>query len=306
MRSLGIDTSNYTTSVALFDGEHILQKKKLLPVKQGERGLRQSDALFHHTVQLPTLLEELEMGKIDIIGVSDRPRAAEGSYMPCFLAGIAAARMLSTALNIPLKKYSHQQGHLAAALFSAQRLALVAEEFLAFHISGGTTEGLLVGPNLQSTCVCATGDLNAGQLLDRVGVLLGYPFPAGAAVDELSQTGVAVRKIRTSKNGELWNFSGVENQCIQMKRNGVLKENIARYCVEMVAATLLEMISFSRAQYGNLPLLCAGGVCCSKGIRQRICEKYPEILFARTEYSADNAAGIAILAGLTESEGACA
>ena len=91
----GIDTSNYTTSVAVFDGEHIIQNKKLLTVKKGERGLRQSDALFQHTVNLPVLISKLksEIGDADIeaFGVSNRPRNIEGSYMPCFLAGESAA-----------------------------------------------------------------------------------------------------------------------------------------------------------------------------------------------------------------------
>ena len=301
--SLGIDTSNYTTSAALFDGVNILQKKQLLPVKPGELGLRQGDALFHHTVQLPALLEELlaELpggAEITAVGVSNRPRAVEGSYMPCFLAGTAAARGIAAALNVPVRNYSHQQGHLAAALFSARRLDLLAGEFLAFHVSGGTTEGLHVRPNLQCDCVCGAADLKAGQLLDRVGVMLGFPFPAGAALDQLACNGTLRRKIKVSADDAGCHLSGIENQCRQMLEQRVTPENIARYCVESVAAALLELILRAIKCSGELPILCAGGVCCSKVIRTRVLEQYPDAMFAQPEFSADNAAGAAILAAL--------
>ena len=280
---------------------NVLQKKQLLPVKPGELGLRQGDALFHHTVQLPALLEEMlselpDGERITAIGVSNRPRAVEGSYMPCFLAGMSAARGIAAALNIPVRNYSHQQGHLAAALFSVQRLDLLTEEFLAFHVSGGTTEGLHVRPNLQADCVCGAADLKAGQLLDRIGVMLGYPFPAGAALDQLACGGTLPRKIKVSADETGCHLSGVENQCRQMLKQGIPPENLARYCVESVAAALLELISRAIKQCGDLPILCAGGVCCSKVIRSLVLEKYPNAMFAQPEFSADNAAGAAVLA----------
>ena len=140
--TLGIDTSNYTTSAALFDGERMMQVKKLLPAKEGERGIRQSDAVFHHTKQYPALLEELfygVSGELCACGASTRPTTVEGSYMPCFLVGEGAARAVASSLHIPLFTFSHQQGHIAAALFSAGKTELFSERFLAFHVSGGTT-----------------------------------------------------------------------------------------------------------------------------------------------------------------------
>ena len=303
MRTLGIDTSNYTTSAALFDGARVLQKKQALPVKPGTLGLRQSDALFHHTAQLPALLEELlreaascGMGDIHAVGVSDRPRAAEGSYMPCFLAGVSAARGIAAALRVPLKMVSHQQGHLAAALFSARRLDLLTGGFLAVHASGGTTEVLHVGPNLRTACICGAADLKAGQLLDRAGVLLGYDFPAGAALDRLARGGTLTRKVNVRADDAGYHLSGVENQCGRMLEQGMAREDIARFCVESVAAALLGMMDRAADQCGNLPLLCAGGVCCSELIRARTREKYPDAMFAEPAFSADNAAGAAILA----------
>ena len=300
MRSLGIDTSNYTTSAALYDGARVAQRKRLLPVKAGELGLRQADALFHHTARLPDLLEDLlsETDEpISAIGVSDRPRAIEGSYMPCFLVGVSVARGIAAALNIPLYRFSHQQGHLAAALFSAGRMDLLRGEFLAFHVSGGTTECLLVQPNLRAQILGGTADLNAGQLVDRVGVMLGFPFPAGRALDDLAQGGNLPRKVNPKIEEMRCHFSGLENQCRQMHEKETPPADIARYCLASVAEALARIAGAALERHGALPLVFSGGVCCSEVLRARIREAYPRAYFAEPEFSADNAAGIAILAG---------
>ena len=101
MTAVGFDTSNYTTSIACFDGMGGTNCSKLLPVKEGSLGLRQSDAVFHHTQSLPELSGRLfsnaEVGAITAIGVSTRPRAVDGSYMPCFMVGYSHAKLLSEA-----------------------------------------------------------------------------------------------------------------------------------------------------------------------------------------------------------------
>lgn len=74
------------------------QQKQLLPVREGELGLRQSDAVFAHVKQLGALVEALfEAGPPPLAGVgaSVRPRDAEGSYMPCFLVGEAVAQSVA-------------------------------------------------------------------------------------------------------------------------------------------------------------------------------------------------------------------
>ena len=192
---LGIDTSNYTTSASLYDSDsgEMLMKKKLLPVKEGECGLRQSDAVFHHVQQLPEITGELFStftDKITAVGVSSRPRNVEGSYMPCFMVGLTAARIIAQTHRIPLYTFSHQEGHIAAALFSTKRIDLFEREFIAFHVSGGTTEGLCIRPGSKDifdiTLAAKTLDLNAGQLIDRVGVMMGLKFPCGMELEKLA------------------------------------------------------------------------------------------------------------------------
>ena len=301
---IGIDTSNYTTSVAVYiSGENrVIQRKRLLPVKEGELGLRQSDAVFHHTKQLPELIEELcrEHRPTDAatIAASVRPRNIEGSYMPCFLVGEGYARAYSAATGTELHTTSHQIGHILAALYSADRLALVRERFIAFHVSGGTTDCLLCEPDsenvLNITEVGTSLDLKAGQAVDRAGVMLGLRFPCGTELEKLAVNADKQFKVKpVIKDGSCC-LSGVENKCGEMLRNGEKPENIARYCLDFVAETILAMTDCAIEKYGSLPLVFAGGVMSDKLIRDKIQLRYPSASFAAPEFSCDNAAGVAI------------
>lgn len=297
---LGIDTSNYTTSCAIYDSEkdEIIQKKKLLPVKIGELGLRQSDAVFHHTVQLPMLLDELFQdfnGKISAVGVSDAPMRSEGSYMPCFLAGLSAATAVSVSSKIPLYKYSHQQGHIMAALFSAEKRELYGTRFLAFHVSGGTTQLLLVEGQLETTLTASSSDLKAGQAVDRVGVMLGFPFPAGRYVDELAQKSDKTYKINIKLKDGNCSLSGVENKCKAMLEKGEKPEDICRFCIDYIMTALYKMAIYAREKYGDLPIVFSGGVMSNSIIKKKLTEDLGAY-FAAPEFSCDNAAGTAILA----------
>ncbi len=304
---IGLDTSNYTTSAAAFDAATgaLWQVKQLLPVKAGELGLRQSDAVFHHVKQLPTLVEQLfaKMGTVspDAFGVSDRPMEAEGSYMPCFLVGEGTARALAVAAGKPLYRFTHQQGHVTAALYGAERLSLRYKPFLAFHVSGGTTEALLVKPHnetvISCTSVARSLDLKAGQLIDRVGGLLGLPFPAGPALDKLSQKADITRLPKPSMEGACCHLSGVENQCRRLLSDGAEPAEVARFCLLSIESALVGMTEQLLAQYGDLPVVYAGGVMSNTLLRAALQERVGGF-FAPPEFSADNAAGIAVLTAL--------
>jgi Metal-dependent proteases with possible chaperone activity len=304
-RTLGIDTSNYTTSAALYNDGTISQQKMLLPVKPGELGLRQSDAVFHHVQQLPQILEALsgDMNAVRAVGVSDRPRDAEGSYMPCFTVGLGTAKAISLALGVPVHPFSHQAGHIAAALYSSGKLDLIEERFLAFHVSGGTTEAVLVTPDerkiFQVRLAARSLDLKGGQAVDRVGAMLGLDFPAGRALEQLALRSAARFSIRPSMKGADCSLSGIENQCAALLRSGRPKEDVAAYCLAAILAALDAMAAALLSEYGNLPLVFAGGVMSNSLIRAALTEKYGAY-FAAPEYSADNAAGVAVLAALAE------
>ena len=293
---LGVDTSNYTTSVALTDadGRVILNLKKLLPVGDGERGLRQSDALFQHTKQLPGLTSQIRGYKIAAVGVSAFPRDAEGSYMPCFLAGKAAATAAASAADVPLYAFSHQRGHIRAALYSARREDLIGKSYLAFHVSGGTTEMLLVDRGAIEL-IGGTLDLNAGQAIDRVGVALGLRFPCGAEFSRLAASGTLPELPKISVNGAHCNLSGLENKALKLISSGASANDVAAYTIEFVKLTLDKLCENLRNEYGDIPIVCAGGVCSNADIADRLGRKYGAA-FAAPEFSSDNAAGVSLLA----------
>lgn len=310
---LGIDTSNYTTSVAAWNLEtkEMIQSKKKLPVKEGALGLRQSDAVFAHVNQLGDLIKEVvgQVGKLVAVGVSVRPRDQKGSYMPCFLTGRVVAISIGSALKIPVFEYSHQAGHIAAALFSTKALPLLTEPFIAFHLSGGTTECVTVTPGKEniseftSEILYDSKDLYAGQAVDRVGAMLGLPFPAGPALEQL-----ALQSDKDySKSGPRPYFdeqgnpslSGLENQCKQRLEHGESKEDVARYCLSFLSRVLQQMTANALNRHPNYPVLYAGGVMSNSILQQEIAAAFPSnTYFATPAFSADNAAGVAVLAGL--------
>lgn len=301
---IGIDTSNYTTSAAVFVSEEkrIYHSKKLLPVKEGELGLRQSDAVFHHTKQLPEIIEKLfdrnNFRNIAAISASARPRNTEGSYMPCFLCGEGIARSFSAINNIPFFLTSHQIGHILAALYSADKLELINEPFIAFHVSGGTTDCLLCEPDrddiLKITELGTSLDLKAGQAVDRVGVMLGLKFPCGAELENLALKSDKKYNVKPVLKGNSCCLSGLENQCRTMLEKGISAENTALYCLEYIAQTIILMTETAVKKYGELPLVFAGGVMSDDIIRSKIISRYKNAYFAAPEFSCDNAAGIAI------------
>lgn len=296
---LGLDTSNYTTSVALFDGVGGKNVSRLLDVVPGELGLRQSEAHFQHVKHLPELFRKLhrEMlfdAPIQAVGASTRPRAVDDSYMPCFLAGESQGRTLATVLKVPFFPFSHQQGHLAAAAWSAGHMDLLDHPLLAWHLSGGTTELLHVVPNgasILATRVGGTSDLSAGQLIDRTGILLKLAFPAGKALDALSTQSNAHDFYSVKLNGLTFSLSGMENKVKTMAEQGSAPELLAHFVLHTIADIVCRATAAAREKYPNLPVLCSGGVASNSMLRQAL----RDAIFAKPCDSADNAMGAAIL-----------
>ena len=298
---LGLDTSNYTTSAAWFDGEKGDNAGKLLEVPEGALGLRQSDALFQHVKRMPEIMEALKgtgMPK-DLIGVgaSTRPREVEGSYMPCFLAGESQARAMATALELPFFPCSHQQGHIAAAAWSAGRMDLLDKPHLVWHLSGGTTELLHVVPDgvmVKAECIGGTSDISAGQLIDRTGKRLGLAFPAGKAVDALSLQAEKKERFKVKVKACTFSFSGIENKMNALADQGWAPADICWYVLASVIYGVEQVTKQALELYPGLPVLCAGGVASNQLLRQTMV-KTSGAVFAEPRFSTDNAMGVAIL-----------
>jgi len=301
---VGVDTSNYTTSVAAVDleGNIVANIKIPLPVKPGELGLRQQAALFEHTKNLPDAFLRLEKvidsHRIAAVGVSQKPRNAEGSYMPCFLAGVSAAQAFAVAANVPLYKFSHQCGHIRAAV-AGSGAEVNDEEFTAIHISGGTTEMLLCRRSREGYDCKITGgtlDLCAGQAVDRTGVMLGYPFPCGKYLEEAALEYKGDRpKFKLSVKGTYFNLSGLENLVKKEFATSGDKGRTSVLALDFIAASLYSAISAQLDEYGDMQVICSGGVM-SNSLIKNVLSDIPGIRFAPPALSADNAVGIAYLA----------
>jgi len=271
-----------------------------LPVASGEKGLRQSDALFHHVKAFPDVLASLgDLGEISAVGVSDRPRNVEGSYMPCFLAGSSFGKSIAQSLSVPLYTFSHQQGHIASALLSVGREDLIFGRSLAFHLSGGTMELLYVDTVKNITPLCVTADVTAGQLIDRAGVAMGYSFPAGRKISELAENGKAPIRYKVRVSDGKVNLSGVENKTAELIAKGESHENIAAFVLSVTANAVKEMVRYGFEAVGErLPLIMAGGVSSSSVLRREL-SSIDGIAFAHPDLSRDNALGTALLASLS-------
>ncbi len=303
---LGFDTSNYTTSIASFDGKTGKNRSRLLDVSPGALGLRQSDAVFAHVKRLPelanALFENQEPDVVRAIGVSTRPRAVEGSYMPCFLAGVCAAQTMAAALHVPCHAFSHQQGHIAAALWSADRMDLMQEPHLAWHLSGGTTELLLVEPeerNVHVTLIGGSTDISAGQVVDRTGKILNLPFPSGKALDQLSSQVERPEFFQVKSNNLQFSLSGLENKVSAFAAvHG--SEETAAYAMASICNVIVRTTKDAVKRYPGLPVVFSGGVASNSMLRASCARFLP--VFATPDLSTDNAMGIAVLTWLQEDE----
>ena len=303
---IGLDTSCYTTSCAAVtaEGEIIASCRKLLPVAAGERGLRQSEAVFAHVRQLPGLMEELAAHtrgtEIAAVCASRTPRDAEDSYMPVFQVGDAQARSLAAVLGVPCFASTHQRGHIYAARVGS---GIAPGDLLAVHLSGGTTEVLsLRGEDL--TLLGGTADLHAGQLVDRAGVAMGLPFPAGPYLEELARKGRSAAKLPVSmeKDRLAAHLSGAETQVQRwIKAGETPREDIAREIYDFLARTVARLVLGAAEKTGIGQALIAGGVASSALFRElltsRVGKQDPSlrVCFGRPEYSGDNAVGAALI-----------
>jgi N6-L-threonylcarbamoyladenine synthase len=302
---VGIDTSNYTTSCAVcsLDGVVLENYKQLLPVKEGENGLRQSDAVFAHVKNFQIISSRIKEKhanyEIVAIGCSAYPRDAQGSYMPCFLVGKAVCDMISALYCIPAYEFSHQSGHIQAAMYSAG--IDLNERFVAFHVSGGTTDIVLVNPNgvatFDITQIGGSVDLHAGQAIDRIGVKMGLQFPCGKEIERLALKYVGkIPPAKVCVKGLDCNLSGLENLSLKLLNDGGDKTLVSAFVLSFISKTLEKLTDNIRNEHGEIKIIFAGGVMSNKIIQNNIAKKFDNVFFSEPAFSADNAAGVALLA----------
>lgn len=297
---LSFDTSNYTTSACLFDHKRgiVWQNRILLHPPENQRGLRQSDVVFLHTKNFENLLAGFPSENVDAVVASARPRPIEGSYMPCFLVGKNYGKAISNVMGCPFKTFSHQENHIIAALYSSGHMELMNEPFIAFHISGGTSDVLLVRPDANGITITRLGgslDLHAGQLIDRIGVKLGLRFPCGKEMEALAKNAKKSVPVKPSVREYDFHFSGFENKANELISSATDPSVVSKFALDCVLKTLDKVIQNLRESYAELPILMAGGVMSNRYIADSLVEKYNKIYFSDPFYSSDHALGNAVL-----------
>jgi N6-L-threonylcarbamoyladenine synthase len=305
---LGIDTSNYRTSLCLAneDGQIVAEAKRLLKVKEGKRGLQQSEAVFQHVMNLPELSEQMGWDEYEIVAVcvSEKPRPVDQSYMPVFKVGEGLAKSLSIYLQVPLHLTTHQEGHIAAGEYTAKERP-AQDRFLAVHLSGGTSEILLCERQATGYAIEKVGgtiDLHAGQLVDRIGVAMGMLFPAGPQLEQLAKKATGDFRISSAVDGLAFSFSGPEASLLRAVESGnVNQEEIARATEQCIANTLEKALRNAVEQGLPRDILIVGGVAANQYMRERLIKRleHPavkaKLYFCDPVYSGDNAYGVAML-----------
>ena len=308
--AIGFDTSCYTTSVAAVDerGRVVDSFRMLLPVASGQRGLRQSEAVFVHVKQVPQVMEKLSasLAKVDVricaVSAAHAPREDAESYMPVFTVGLGHAKVLAGALQVPLYQFSHQQGHIAAGQVDG---ADMGARFVALHLSGGTTD-LLLSEQGKLSQLGGSLDLHAGQLVDRIGVAMGLPFPAGPSLEELAlrcaERAQAILPVSMADSDLHCHLSGAEAQCDRLLKSGTLsQEEIALEVFDFLTRTVIRLLQAGCDAAKCEQALVVGGVASSLLLRRLIGERLQKsgspmkVVFGKPEYSGDNAVGIALL-----------
>lgn len=313
--TLGIDTSCYTTSVAILDEQSrlVADCRRILTVKPGKRGLQQSEMVFQHTRNLPELFSQACQQlarplRFQAIGVSAFPRPLPDSYMPAFLVGEGYAKVLALSQAAPLYRLSHQENHILAGIWSAG--GPNAADFLAVHLSGGTTEIVRVtkpadtaaAPRLSVDILGGTNDIHAGQFIDRIGVLLGLRFPAGPQLEALAgQVQEPPVVIPVTVRQACVSFAGPETHVRKLTEQGAAPAAIAAGVELCIAKAVTTMIKQAIAQTGITEVLLVGGVTANQFIRNYLCRQLEaaqlaKLYFPHPVYSPDNATGAAYCA----------
>ena len=305
---LGFDTSCYTTSIAgvALNGKILFNHQVPLNVPHGERGLQQSVALFHHLKNLPLatayIRESMPRGSLAAVCASVRPRPAKDSYMPVFQFSHHIGQAVSDLFQVPFYPVSHQESHIMAGLYAVK--GPHSSDFLALHLSGGTTELLFVHPTqtgLEIDLVGNSLDIPAGQFVDRIGVAMGLSFPAGPHLEELAAIGTGSVMLTGRVKGLDVSFSGPETQGQRLIKENTPYSEVAYAVYDLLSRIVSKWILRAVEMGYPKEILLVGGVSSSNIFRQGLQDRLKKrnrnirVFFASPELSKDNAVGTALL-----------
>ncbi|MBS2031666.1 MAG: tRNA (adenosine(37)-N6)-threonylcarbamoyltransferase complex transferase subunit TsaD [Deltaproteobacteria bacterium] len=305
MKVLGIETSCDETAAAVVeDGRRVLADVVSTQIDVHRRwgGVIPELASRNHLVQvLPVVDEALtrantQLADLDAIAVTSGP-----GLIGALLVGVQVAKSLALAVNKPLVAVNHLEGHLLAVLLEERAPTL---PFLGLVVSGGHTSLYEVRED-GYRLLGSTRDDAAGEAYDKVGKLLGLPYPAGREIDQLAQTGnrEAIRFPRALPGQNLeFSFSGVKTAVLHhLQTHGMPQgQALADLCASFQEAIcdVLSKKAIAAAKASGLEqLVLCGGVAANSRLRALTASRAQgaglELFVPRPAFCTDNGAMIA-------------
>ena len=307
MRVIGIESSCDETAVAVYDADLGLLSHRLysqVAMHQAYGGVVPELASRDHVRRLlPLVREALADAKSDRESIDGVAYTAGPGLIGALLVGAGFAASLSLAWGKPAVGIHHLEGHLLAPLLEPNPPVF---PFLALLVSGGHTQLVDVAGLGEYRILGETLDDAAGEAFDKTAKLLGLPYPGGAALAKLAETGRSNRFVfprpMLDRPGLDFSFSGLKTAALVALRGRVLDDairaDVARGFQEAVVQTLAEKCRRALDFTGRRRLVIAGGVGANRRLRERLAEVVlaasAELYFPRAEFCTDNGAMIAL------------
>jgi N6-L-threonylcarbamoyladenine synthase len=307
MRIIGIETSCDETAVAVYDGQRGLLSHCLhsqIALHQAYGGVVPELASRDHIRRLlPLVREALAQSHTSRESIDGVAYTAGPGLIGALLVGAGFARSLAYAWGKPAIGIHHLEGHLLAPLLEEKAPGF---PFLALLVSGGHTQLIDVAALGRYRILGESLDDAAGEAFDKTAKLLGLPYPGGADLAALAESGRAGRyafpRPMLDRPGLDMSFSGLKTAALVALRGRVLDDqaraDVAHGFQEAVVETLAEKCRRALRQSGHRRLVVAGGVGANRRLRERLAqvvlEEGAELYFPQAQFCTDNGAMIAL------------
>jgi N6-L-threonylcarbamoyladenine synthase len=314
MKTLGIETSCDETAIAVYDSEQgIIGESVFSQIKMHAEygGVVPELASRDHCVKIISVLKEaikdVDLKSIDQVAYTSGP-----GLLGALLIGESFAQGISSALKIPLIPINHLEGHLMSPVMEFPE---ITTPYISLLVSGGHSMIVDVKDRGDYQILGQSQDDAVGEAFDKVGKLLGLPYPGGPHIEKLALKGNPKsydfpRPMIHSDNLDL-SFSGLKTSVLYTVRDienitDQIKADIAASFQQAVIDVLTKKIKKSVELSGRSNVIIAGGVAANKALREAIKELESvlniRVYYPSLKYCGDNAAMIAFVGSLRSSD----
>lgn len=314
MKTLGIETSCDETAVAVYDSEHgIIGESVFSQIKMHAEygGVVPELASRDHCVKIISVLQEA-INQVDLQYIDQVAYTSGPGLLGALLIGESFAQGISSALNIPLIPINHLEGHLMSPVMEFPEIKV---PYICLLVSGGHSMIVDVKDRGDYKILGQSQDDAVGEAFDKVGKLLGLPYPGGPHIERLALKGNSKaydfpRPMMHSDNLDL-SFSGLKTSVLYTVRDiddltDQVKADIAASFQQAVIDVLRKKIKKAVELSGRSEVIIAGGVAANKALRAAIKDLENtisiKVYYPSLKYCGDNAAMIAFVGSLRSSD----